>query len=107
MDLRKTLYSNIVLSGGSTLFPGFGDRLLHEVKRLAPKEVKIKISRTREESGREQSARQADGKLTLNTFLPHQKGNTLRGSEGPFSPPSTPSARCGYPMTNMMRMDPT
>lgn len=44
LDLRKTLYSNIVLSGGSTLFPGFGDRLLHEVKRLAPKEVKIKIS---------------------------------------------------------------
>lgn len=44
LDLRKTLYGNIVLSGGSTLFPGFGDRLLHEVKRLAPKEVKIKLS---------------------------------------------------------------
>eukprot|EP01112_Ceratiomyxa_fruticulosa_P007320 TRINITY_DN1898_c0_g1_i1.p1 TRINITY_DN1898_c0_g1~~TRINITY_DN1898_c0_g1_i1.p1 ORF type:complete len:390 (-),score=61.76 TRINITY_DN1898_c0_g1_i1:115-1284(-) len=44
MDLRKTLYSNIVLSGGSTLFPGFGDRLLSEVKRLAPKDMKIKIS---------------------------------------------------------------
>ena len=44
LDLRKTLYSNIVLSGGSTLFPGFGDRLLNEIKRLAPKDVKIKIS---------------------------------------------------------------
>jgi len=44
MDLRKTLYSNIVLSGGSTLFPGFGDRLLNEVKHLAPKDIKIKIS---------------------------------------------------------------
>jgi len=44
LDLRKTLYSNIVLSGGSTLFPGFGDRLLNEVKNLAPKDIKIKIS---------------------------------------------------------------
>jgi len=44
LDLRKTLYSNIVLSGGSTLFPGFGERLLNEVRHLAPKDVKIKIS---------------------------------------------------------------
>lgn len=44
MDLRKTLYGNIVLSGGSTLFKGFGDRLLSEVKKLAPKDIKIRIS---------------------------------------------------------------
>jgi hypothetical protein len=44
MDLRKTLYGNIVLAGGSTLFPGFGDRLLNEVKHLAPADTKIKIS---------------------------------------------------------------
>jgi len=44
LDLRKTLFANIILSGGSTLFPGFGDRLLHEVKQLAPKDIKIKIS---------------------------------------------------------------
>jgi len=43
VDLRRVLYSNIVLSGGSTLFPGFGDRLLNEVKGLAPKDTKIKI----------------------------------------------------------------
>uniref|UniRef100_A0A8D1CYU5 Actin related protein 1B n=1 Tax=Sus scrofa TaxID=9823 RepID=A0A8D1CYU5_PIG len=43
MDLRRTLFSNIVLSGGSTLFKGFGDRLLSEVKKLAPKDVKIKV----------------------------------------------------------------
>merc|ERR1712062_565411 len=35
---------NIVLSGGSTLFKGFGDRLLSEVKKLAPKDIKIRIS---------------------------------------------------------------
>lgn len=43
MDLRKALYSSIVLSGGSTLTKGFGDRLLHEVQRLAVKDMRIKI----------------------------------------------------------------
>jgi len=43
LDLRKSLFSNIVLSGGSTLCKGFGDRLLNEVKKLAVKDVKIKI----------------------------------------------------------------
>ncbi|XP_071479948.1 alpha-centractin [Diadema setosum] len=48
LDLRRTLFSNIVLSGGSTLFKGFGDRLLSEVKKLAPKDVKIRISAPQE-----------------------------------------------------------
>jgi len=43
MDLRKALFSNIVLSGGSTLTTGFGDRLLNEVKKLSLKDVKLKI----------------------------------------------------------------
>jgi len=43
MDLRKSLFGNIVLSGGSTLTKGFGDRLLHEVQRLAIKDMRIKI----------------------------------------------------------------
>ena len=43
MDLRKSLFGNIVLSGGSTLAKGFGDRLLHEVQRLAVKDMRIKI----------------------------------------------------------------
>jgi centractin len=43
MDLRKSLFSSIVLSGGSTLTKGFGDRLLHEVQRLAVKDMRIKI----------------------------------------------------------------
>lgn len=44
LDLRMTLFSSIVLSGGSTMFAGFGDRLLHEVRKLAPKDIKIRIS---------------------------------------------------------------
>ena len=46
IDLRRTFFSQIILSGGSTLFPGFGDRLLSEVKKhpLSPKDTKIRIS---------------------------------------------------------------
>jgi centractin len=43
LDLRKDLYANIVLSGGSTLTKGFGDRLLTEVRRVAVKDMRIKI----------------------------------------------------------------
>ncbi|KAI8927702.1 actin family [Entophlyctis helioformis] len=43
MDLRKSLFSNIYLSGGTTLTKGFGDRLLAEIKKIALKDVKIKI----------------------------------------------------------------
>lgn len=47
MDLRKILYQNIVLSGGSTLIKGFGDRLLLELKKSLPKDLKIRVSRRR------------------------------------------------------------
>lgn len=43
LDLRSSLFENIVLSGGSTLMRGFGDRLLSELKLLAPQNTKIKI----------------------------------------------------------------
>ncbi|KAL7411081.1 actin-related protein [Mrakia frigida] len=43
LDLRRSLFSNVVLSGGTTLCKGFGDRLLNEVKKIALKDIKIKI----------------------------------------------------------------
>ncbi|TGZ78861.1 Actin/actin-like protein [Ascodesmis nigricans] len=43
LDLRRSLFGNIVLSGGSTLTKGFGDRLLFEIRQVAVKEMKIKI----------------------------------------------------------------
>merc|ERR1719300_2306697 len=46
IDLRRELYKSIVLSGGSTMFQGFGDRLLLELRRIAQskrQEVKIRI----------------------------------------------------------------
>ncbi|KAG7298508.1 Alpha-centractin [Plutella xylostella] len=48
MDLRKVLYQNVVLSGGCTLLRGFGDRLLAEIRKMAPKDMKIRISAPQE-----------------------------------------------------------
>ncbi|KAK4405084.1 actin [Sesamum angolense] len=43
VDIRKDLYSNIVLSGGSTMFPGIADRVGKEINALAPTSMKIKV----------------------------------------------------------------
>lgn len=44
LDLRPTLFSQIVLAGGSTCISGFGDRLLAEVRGKAPSQTRIRIS---------------------------------------------------------------
>ena len=44
LDLRPTLFSQIVLAGGSTCTPGFGDRLLLDVRAKAPTHTRIRIS---------------------------------------------------------------
>ncbi|XP_026354718.1 beta-actin-like protein 2 [Ursus arctos] len=43
VDIRKDLYANIVLSGGSTMYPGIADRMQKEIITLAPSTMKIKI----------------------------------------------------------------
>merc|ERR1719441_16155 len=43
VDIRKGLYGNVVLSGGTTMFPGIGDRMQKELVALAPSTMKIKI----------------------------------------------------------------
>merc|ERR1711977_500968 len=43
LDIRKVLYANIVLSGGTTMFPGIADRMQKEISQLAPPTMKIKI----------------------------------------------------------------
>lgn len=43
VDIRKDLYGNIVMSGGSTMFPGIADRVNKEVTALAPPSMKIKV----------------------------------------------------------------
>jgi actin beta/gamma 1 len=43
LDIRKDLYANTVLSGGSSMFPGIADRMQKEITHLAPSSMKIKI----------------------------------------------------------------
>jgi len=43
VDIRKDLYNNIVLSGGSTMYPGLADRLTKEITALAPVTMKVKV----------------------------------------------------------------
>ncbi|KAG2460554.1 ACT5 protein, partial [Polypterus senegalus] len=43
VDIRKDLYANTVLSGGTTMYPGIADRMQKEITALAPSTMKIKI----------------------------------------------------------------
>jgi len=43
VDIRKDLYANMVLSGGSTMFEGIAERLTKEMTALAPATMKIKV----------------------------------------------------------------
>merc|ERR1712166_185215 len=43
VDIRKDLYGNIVLSGGTTMFAGIGERMTKELTALAPSTMKIKV----------------------------------------------------------------
>jgi actin-related protein len=43
IDVRKDLYSNIILSGGSTMFEGLPERVQSEIVALAPSGMKVKV----------------------------------------------------------------
>ena len=77
VDIRKDLYANTVLSGGSTMFPGIADRMQKEITALAPPTMKIRAL------------------LLLSV-------NTLYGSEDRSWPRCPPSNRCGSPSRNTM-----
>ncbi|VDL97792.1 unnamed protein product [Schistocephalus solidus] len=44
VDIRKDLYSNTVLSGGSTMYHGIAERMQREISALAPSTMKIRIA---------------------------------------------------------------
>lgn len=46
VDIRKDLYANTVLSGGTTMYPGIADRMQKEITALAPSTMKIKVRLT-------------------------------------------------------------
>jgi actin-related protein len=43
IDVRRALYANVVLSGGTTMFQGIGERMTKELSELAPSTMKVKV----------------------------------------------------------------
>ncbi|KAF2287101.1 hypothetical protein GH714_038147 [Hevea brasiliensis] len=43
MDIRREMFSNVVLSGGTTVIPGLADRLAKEVSSLASPGVRVRV----------------------------------------------------------------
>ncbi|EWS71403.1 actin (macronuclear) [Tetrahymena thermophila SB210] len=43
IDLRRNLYENIVLSGGTTMFDGFAERISKDINALAPLSIKAEV----------------------------------------------------------------
>jgi len=43
IDTRADLYKNIILSGGTTMYEGIGERLLKEIEAKAPKSMSVKV----------------------------------------------------------------
>merc|ERR1712045_160380 len=77
VDIRKDLYANTVMSGGTTMYPGIADRMQKEITALAPSTILLRSS-----------------------LLP--RGSTPSGSEDPSWPPCPPSSRCGSPSRSTM-----
>merc|ERR1711991_462214 len=43
VDIRKDLYSNTVLSGGTTMYPNIDERVQKEIAALAPSTISVKV----------------------------------------------------------------
>lgn len=43
MELRKELWENVILSGGTTMFEGIQERLTKELANLVAESTKVKI----------------------------------------------------------------
>ncbi|ORY37784.1 hypothetical protein BCR33DRAFT_682852 [Rhizoclosmatium globosum] len=43
IDVRRSMYSNVVLSGGTTMYPGMPERLEKELNTRAPSSIKVKV----------------------------------------------------------------
>lgn len=43
IDIRTDLYQNVVLSGGTTMFPGITERMTKELTALVPQGKKVKV----------------------------------------------------------------
>ena len=126
VDIRKDLYSNIVLSGGTTMFPGIADRMTKEISALAPSSVKVKVVAPAERRYSVwfvfASCHTVKGRLAaacdefVCRYRPHAPALACSlcmlahfcspGSEDPSCPRSVPSRVCGSRSLSTRRRDP-
>merc|ERR1719479_156544 len=84
VDVRKDLYENIVLSGGTTMYPGIDSRMEKELRAFVPNAMQVTITAPPE------SKYSVDRRLDLVVFehvpgiVDHKRG--VRG-DGPFNHP--------------------
>lgn len=50
IEIRRTLYNEVVLTGGSSLLSGFPERLIGEMKKLMPANSKVCIFFTQDKN---------------------------------------------------------
>lgn len=43
VDIRRELYANVVLSGGTTMYEGIGERMTKELTELVPQTMQVKV----------------------------------------------------------------
>merc|ERR1711924_481436 len=79
VDIRKDLYANVGLSGGTMMFAGIGERMTKELTALAPSTMKIKV-------------------------VAPPGGSTPCGSADRSCRPCRLSSRCGSPRASMTRV---
>jgi len=48
IDVRKDLYENLVMSGGTTMFEGIAERCKNEIQGMAPSKMKVAINAPQE-----------------------------------------------------------
>lgn len=120
VDIRKDLYANTVLSGGTTMYPGIADRMQKEITALAPSTMKIKVSAQLEADGvlrgvvavSRSHGHRGDGAraLTASSSLPRSSrplsASTPCGLAAPSWPRCPPSSRCGSPSRSTTRPAP-
>jgi actin-related protein len=80
VDIRKDLYNNVVMSGGTTMFNGVAERMQKEIKALAPDSMTIKI-------------------------IAPLNANTQSGLEDPSCRHYPLLRKCGSQKPNMMKLD--
>uniref|UniRef100_A0A669QA36 Actin gamma 1 n=1 Tax=Phasianus colchicus TaxID=9054 RepID=A0A669QA36_PHACC len=104
VDIRKDLYANTVLSGGTTMYPGIADRMQKEITALAPSTMKIKVRSAASFPAARVGWVETQGSPDHCSHCrssPLRSVNTLCGSAAPSWPPCPPSSRCGSASRNM------